>query len=370
MYKIPSFKPCFDDREKQYVNDALDSQLSPEPRFSDLFEKSVAQYVGRKYAIAVSSGTAGLHLLIKYVAHEKQGSVVTTPLTFVASANVIFYEKQKIIFSDIGGDLLLDENKIEYLFKTNNDITAIIYVDVFGTIPKNKRIRNICDRHGIFLIEDASQALGSQNAMVVAGQLGHGAVFSFDKSKQITSGGEGGMIVTDDEKVYDFCSSMRDQGRVSGENWIDNVRVGYNYRMTEIQAAVGCAQLEKIDNFLEKRRLLVGVYEDMLHGLRHVFVAPGADDKSRSWFIFYILVDDATLRAKIINALVDSGIECKTNYFPPVYRFPAYKEIQFTSPLAEKFYVEVVALPLYVEMTKDDVSVIASIIRDCCNGSI
>lgn len=367
MYKFPNFKPYFGDKERQYVNDALDARLSSEPRFVDLFEKSFARYVGRKYAVAVSNGTAGLHLLVKYAVEKMgSGSIVTTPLTFVASANVILYERQKVIFSDIGENLLLNEGKIETLLEKNKDIVAVIYVDIFGNIPNSKRIKNICDQHGIFLIEDASQAIGSRNVEIVAGQLGHGSVFSFNKNKQITSGGEGGMIVTDDEDVYNFCLSMRDQGRANREDWIDSARVGYNYRMTEVQAAVGCAQLEKVDSFLGKRRELVSIYGEMLCGLQHVVVASGTDDTYRSWFIFYILVDDAILREKIVKTLSDAGIECKTNYFPPVYKFKAYKEIDFISPSAEKFYAEVVALPLYVEMTKDDVATIARIICDCC----
>lgn len=367
MYKIPNFKPYFGDKERQYVSDALDARLSPDPQFVDLFEKSFARYVGRKYAIAVSSGTAGLHLLVKYAVEKRgSGSIVTTPLTFVASANVILYERQGVTFSDIGENLLLDEGKIETLLEKDKDIIAVIYVDIFGSVPNNKRVRDICDQRGIFLIEDASQAIGSRNGDVVAGQLGHGSVFSFNKNKQITSGGEGGMIVTDDEDIYNFCLSMRDQGRVNGKNWIDSARVGYNYRMTEVQAAIGCAQLEKIDSFLEKRRELVGIYGEMLRGLQHVVVALGAYDTYRSWFIFYILVDDVILREKIVKILSDSGIECKTSYFPPVYKFKAYKEIDFISPSTEKFYAEVVALPLYVEMTKDDVETIARIIRDCC----
>lgn len=367
MYKIPNFKPYFGDKERKYVDDALGARLSPDPRFVDLFEKSFAQYVGRKYAIAVSSGTAGLHLLVKYAVEKNgSGSIITTPLTFVASANVILYERQKVIFSDIGENLLLDEGKIKCLLEEKEDIAAVIYVDIFGSVPNSKRVKDACDQHGIFLIEDASQAIGSRNGEVVAGQVGHGSVFSFNKNKQITSGGEGGMIVTDDEDVYNFCLSMRDQCRVNGENWIDSARVGYNYRMTEIQAAVGCAQLEKIDSFLEKRRELVSMYGDMLRGLQHVVVAPGTDDACRSWFIFYILVDDAILREKIIRTFSKSGIECKTNYFPPVYKFKAYKETDFISLSAEKFYAEVVALPLYVEMTKDDVATISRIIINCC----
>jgi len=192
-------------------------------------------------------------------------------------------------------------------------------------------------------------------------------VFSFNKNKQITSGGEGGMIVTDDKDIYAFCVSMRDQGRVTGSNWIENARLGYNYRMTEVQAVIGCTQLEKVDGFLEKRRELVMAYANLLRELQHITVAMGTDDISKSWFIFYILVDDILLRERIIQRLSDAGVECKTNYFPPVYKFGAYKGTDFISLSAEKFYAEVIALPLYVEMTIDDVKFIAGIIRECCN---
>jgi perosamine synthetase len=367
MYKIPSYRPYFDDVERRYVDEAFDSRLSATLSFVDSFEKSFSRYAGRKYAVAVSNGTAGLHLLVKYIVDRKKGGIVATPLTFVASANVILYENQEIIFSDIGADLLLDEDKLERLLETRKGIIAIIYVDIFGIIPKNGKVREICDRRGIFLIEDASQALGSQNGSVIAGRLGHAAVFSFNKNKQITSGGEGGMIVTDDEDIRTFCVSIRDQGRVNGENWIERAGLGNNYRMTEIQAAIGCAQLEKVDGFLKKRRELVSAYADLLRGLQHVSIASGTNDTARSWFIFYVLVDDAILRERLIRELSDSGVECKTNYFPPVYRFKSYKGIDFSSPLAEKFYAEVIALPLYVEMTRDDIEFIAGVIRKCCN---
>lgn len=367
MFKIPSYRPYFDEAEKQSVCAILDARLAPVSQFVDIFEKNFSRYVGRKYAVAVSSGTAGLYLLVRYIVDKRHGGIVTTPLTFVASANVILYENQEVIFSDIGVNLLLDEDVLEQLLERRKGITAIIYVDIFGIIPKSERIRAVCDRHDVFLIEDASQAVGSRNDAVVAGRLGHAAVFSFNKNKQITSGGEGGMIVTDDEAIYGFCLSMRDQGRVAGGNWIENVRLGYNYRMTELQAAIGCAQLEKVDDFLEKRRELVRVYADLLRDLRHVTVAAGTDDASRSWFIFYILVDDAVLKERIIQRLSDAGVECKTSYFPPVYKFKTYKKVVFSSPFAEKFYAEVIALPLYVEMTIDDVRLIAGIIRKCCS---
>lgn len=367
MFKIPSYRPYFDEAEKKSVCAILDSRLAPASRSVDVFEKNFSRYIGRKYAVAVSSGTAGLHLLVKHVADKRHGGIVTTPLTFVASANVILYENQEIIFSDIGVDLLLDEDALEWLLERRAGITAIIYVDIFGIIPRSERIRAICDRHGVFLIEDASQAVGSRKDAVVAGRLGHAAVFSFNKNKQITSGGEGGMIVTDDEEIYAFCVSMRDQGRVAGGDWIENARLGYNYRMTEIQAAIGCSQLEKVDGFLEKRRELVMAYAGSLRDLRHVTVAAGTDDVSRSWFIFYILVDDAVLKEMVIQRLSDAGVECKTSYFPPVYKFGAYKGTDFVSPFAEKFYAEVIALPLYVEMTMDDVKFITDIIRECCN---
>lgn len=367
MFKIPNYRPYFDEAEKQAVCTILDSRLVPVSQSVDIFEKNFSQYIGRKYAVAVSSGTAALHLLVKYIAGKRQGGIVTTPLTFIASANVILYENQEVIFSDIGADLLLDEEALERLLERRKGITAIIYVDIFGIIPKSERIREICDRYGVLLIEDACQAVGSRNDAVVAGQLGHAAVFSFNKNKQITSGGEGGMIVTDDEEIYAFCVSMRDQGRVTGSNWIENARLGYNYRMTEVQAVIGCTQLEKVDGFLEKRRELVMAYADSLRDLQHITVAMGTDDAARSWFIFYILVEDAILRGRIIQRLSDAGVECKTNYFPPVYKFGAYKGTDFTSPSTEKFYAEVIALPLYVEMTIDDVKFIADIIRGCCN---
>ena len=367
MFKIPNFRPYFDEAEKQSVCAILDSRLASISRPIDVFEKNFSQYVGRKYAVAVSSGTAALHLLVKYVADKRQGGIVTTPLTFVASANVILYENQEVVFSDIGTDLLLDEDALEDLLERRGGITAIIYVDIFGIIPKSERIREICDRYDVLLVEDACQALGSRNDTVVAGRLGHAAVFSFNKNKQITSGGEGGMIVTDDEDIYAFCVSMRDQGRVTGSNWIENARLGYNYRMTEVQAVIGCTQLEKVDGFLEKRRELVMAYANLLRELQHITVAMGTDDISKSWFIFYILVDDILLRERIIQRLSDAGVECKINYFPPVYKFGAYKGTDFISLSAEKFYAEVIALPLYVEMTIDDVKFIAGIIRECCN---
>lgn len=271
-YIIPSFKPYFGGNESKYIETALESRLSPEQSFVNLFEKDFAKFIGRRYAIAVSNGTSALHLLVKYNGNKiSRSAVVTTPLTFIASANVALYEKQRIIFCDIGKNLLINENSLESILKSNSDISTVVYVDIFGRIPSTKKIKEICDKYGVFLLEDASQAVGSRNKSFIAGQIGHAAVFSFNKNKQITSGGEGGMIVTDDEDIYRFCNSMRDQGRIEGSDWLNHAEVGYNYRMTEVQAAIGCAQMEQIEAFIEKRRLIVLLYKKKLKKLAKLF---------------------------------------------------------------------------------------------------
>lgn len=364
-YSIPFFKPYFGGNEEKYVKSVLENELLPKQSFIDIFEKDFAKFNGRRYAVAVSNGTSALHLLIKYSENKLLRSVVTTPLTFVASANVALYEKQNVVFCDIGENLLIDENSLEAILKSNRDISTVVYVDIFGRIPDSGKIREICDKHNVFLIEDASQALGSKNKSFNAGQLGHSAVFSFNKNKQITSGGEGGMIVTDDEKIYKFCKSMRDQGRVDGVDWLDHAEIGYNYRMTEIQASIGCAQMEQINDFLEKRRFVVLLYKEKLKNLTHIHLPDDIDDSCKSWFIFYIIVNNIELKNRIISQLHDAGIECKTNYFPPVYKFKAYKSIDFHSNIAENFYEGVIALPLYYEMTEVEVNKIAEIIREC-----
>lgn len=349
-----------------YVHDVLSWRLSPRHSFVEVFEKAFACYVGRRYAVAVSSGTAGLHLITKHAIGKKAGNVVTTPLTFVASANIALYEGRRVVFSDVGGDFLLDELALESTIRNGEEVAAVIYVDIFGNVPKSRRVREVCERYGIFLIEDASQAVGAKNGDLIAGQLGHAAVFSFNKNKQITSGGEGGMIVTDDEEIYRFCLSMRDQGRADGSNWLDKAEVGYNYRMTEIQAAIGLAQLEMLPDYLAKRRRIVEAYCCELKDLEHIVTAgDGNNGEGRSWFIFYILISDPSLRQRVIDNLKKNNIECKTNYFPPVYKFKAYRDSEFCSHVAEKFYKEVVVLPLYFEMTDDDVRFVTDSIKEC-----
>lgn len=235
--------------------------LSIGPKIEE-FEKKVADFVGVKHAVAVNSGTSGLHLLIKSYDIKDGDEVITTPFSFVASTNCILFERAKPVFVDINPETLeMDIDSIEA--KITGKTKAILAVDVFGQPMDIGRLRAIADKHNLILIEDSCEALGSEYNGVKSGSIADAGVFAFYPNKQITTG-EGGMIVTNDDNIAQLCRSYRSQGRAITGFWLHHERMGYNYRMSEVNAVIGSVQMDRLDDIIDRRNKVACLYNDKL----------------------------------------------------------------------------------------------------------
>ena len=365
--EIPLARPDITEWEIEAVVNVLRSlSLSLGPKLRE-FEQKLAEYVGVKYAIVVNSGTSALHLIIKALKIEEGDEVITTPFSFVASANCILFERATPVFVDI--DPLtwnIDPNLIDA--KITEKTKAILAVDVFGHPAELDRLRKIAEKYTIRLIEDAAEALGAEYKGEKAGSLADGAIFGFYPNKQITTG-EGGAILTDGEEMVEFCRSLRNQGRSNGEGWLEHDRLGYNYRLSDINCALGIAQLERIDELLKKRARVAQLYNERLREIDGIAIPYIAPDVKKSWFVYVVkLHDDFSHedRDKILKDLRERGIEC-SNYFGPIHLQPfyrrmfGYKEGDF--PVTEQIAARTIALPFYGNITEKEIDYVCDNLR-------
>ena len=250
--QIPLSKPDITQSEKKAVLEVLNtSHLSLGKKHIE-FQDKVADFVGSKYAVAVNSGTSGLHLIIRALGIGRGDEVITAPFSFIASSNAILYEGAKPVFIDIDKNTSnIDVSKIEE--KITPKTKAILAVDVFSHPADWDALGKIAKKHNLFLIEDSAEALGSEYKGKKCGSFGDAAIFAFYPNKQITTG-EGGMIITNNKNIADMCKSMANQGRkVENGKWLEHIRLGYNYRLDEMSCALGIAQIARIDEILKKR---------------------------------------------------------------------------------------------------------------------
>lgn len=360
MKKYPIAKPYITKDEKDVVLEVLNSEnLSLGPKHIK-FEKEFAKKIGTKYACAVSSGTAGLHLAMIAAGIGPGDEVITSPFSFVASANSVLYVGAKPIFVDIDPVTYnMDPARIEN--KINKKTKAILAVHIFGQSADMDPIMKLAKKYKLKVIEDACESICAEYKNKKAGTFGESAVFAFYPNKQMTTG-EGGMIVTDSEKVYLLCSSMRNQGRSSNMQWLDHERLGYNYRMNEMSAALGVAQLSKLDYLIKERKKIAGWYTEALKPYQNLVIAPRiAPDNIHTWFVYAAQIkgiNSEKTRDEIIKKLGKEGIATKP-YLPSIHLFSFYKK-QFgykkgDFPIAEKVSMSSLALPFYIGLKKDDI---------------
>ncbi|GAW93987.1 DegT/DnrJ/EryC1/StrS family aminotransferase [Calderihabitans maritimus] len=355
--RIPLSGPDITEREIELVNEVLRSRwLSMGPKVKE-FEEKMAAYVGRRFAVAVNSGTSGLHLLVRSLGIGEGDEVITTPFSFVASANCILYERARPVFVDIDPlTLNIDVDRIEE--KITERTRAILPVHVFGQPVDMERVREIAQKHGLAVIEDACEAIGAEYRGRKAGAQGDGAVFAFYPNKQMTTG-EGGVIVTDDEEIAKLCRSMRNQGRGEDGAWLCHERLGFNYRMDELSAALGIAQLERIEELLAKREKVARMYNERLREIEGVKVPYVAPEVNRmSWFVYVIRLEEGIDRDKVMEYLTAHGVGSRP-YFTPIHLQPfyveqfGYKEGDF--PVTERVAKSTIALPFYNNLTEEQV---------------
>jgi perosamine synthetase len=355
--EIPLARPWIDEREEELVVDVLRSgRLSLGPTI-DRFEELVAERVGAPYAAACSSGTAGLHLLCHIAGIGAGDEVITSPLSFVASANCFIFEGATPVFADVDPVTLnIDPAAVEAAITERT--RGIVAVDMFGYPCELDELRAICERHGLRLIEDACEALGAEYKGQPLGAHGPSAVFAFYPNKQIATG-EGGVVVTHSEDEWRLLQSLRNQGRSYGQgSWFHHVRLGFNYRWTDLQAAIGIAQLEKLDRILELRAAAARRYDDLLAGLASV-ATPTPDDRDhrRSWFVYVVELAADLDRARVMEELRRSGV-ATAEYVPCVHLQPYMRErygfCEGLCPVAEDVAARTMALPFFTGIEPDD----------------
>jgi perosamine synthetase len=340
--------------------------LSLGPRLGQ-FEQAFADYVGRKRAVAVNSGTSGLFLCLLALGIEPGDEVITTPFTFAASATSIMMAGAKPVFVDIDPvSLNIDPAKIESAITEKTK--AILPVEVFGNPAGFDAVCEIARKHNLPVIEDSCEALGSALNGKKAGTFGTMSVFGFYPNKQITTG-EGGMILTDDDALADMCVSLRNQGRSKDAGWLAHERLGYNYRLSDINCALGIVQLSRIDEIKAKRRQVAEWYREMLADDERLIVPTEPVDCDMSWFVFVVrLVENFTIeqRDRILRQMQSRNIQV-SNYFPPVHLMPfiaekfGYNTGDF--PLTESTSERTIALPFHNHLTKDQVTRVCSTLK-------
>ncbi|MDP9174673.1 MAG: DegT/DnrJ/EryC1/StrS family aminotransferase [Planctomycetota bacterium] len=356
---IPLSQPDITQLEIDAVTDVLQSgTLSIGPRLLE-FERLCAKTAGRRNGIGVSSGTCGLHLAMVAAGIKAGDEVVTTPFSFVASANCILYVDAKPVFADIDPKTLnLDLARVEAAITPKTK--AIVAVEAFGNPTGMIELEQLAQKHELILIEDSCEGFGGQFASRAIGSFGRASIFGFYPNKQITTG-EGGMIVTDDDTFAANCRSLRNQGR-DGMNWLAHQRLGYNYRLSEINAALGVAQMARLDEILEGRRRVAQHYMERLMTNRHLILPTLLQDTQMSWFVFVVRLSDLfdpADRDQIIRDLRAEGIGC-SNYFPPIHLQPYMAESLNSRPgdfpVCEYVSARTLALPFYTKMTKAQIT--------------
>jgi perosamine synthetase len=358
--------PWLDEREEELVADVLRSgRLSLGPTI-DRFEEAFAEVVGAPYAAAVSSGTAGLHLLCVAAGVGPGDEVITSPYSFVASANCAVYEGATPVFADIDPRTLnLSPAAVEAAITERT--RAVVAVDIYGYPCELDELRGLCDARGIALIEDACEALGARYKGGLLGSHGPSAVFAFYPNKQMTTG-EGGMVTTHSESEWRLLRSLRNQGRADSGGWLEHARLGFNYRLDDIGAAIGLGQLEKLDAILEARSSVAARYTELLADVPGLEL-PCADDADhrRSWFVYVVTLPEHVDREAVIASLTDRGIQ-SARYLPCIH-LQAYMQERFgyrvgLCPVAEEIASRTLAIPFHARLEEDDQAYVADALRD------
>ncbi len=385
--------PDLTDADRQAVIDVLDTpNLSMGQCILD-FEQSFCELTGRKHAIGVNSGTAGLHLCVRAAGIGPGDLVITTPFSFVASSNVLLFEGAVPVFVDvdprtgnIDPELVANAARnIEkylprrfdygsrYALQTTRpsaqrgELKAVLPVDVFGQPADMDPINAIAREYGLKVIEDSCEALGAEYKGRPAGTLGDYGVFAFYPNKQITTG-EGGMVVTDDDEAADLMRALRNQGRAVGDTWLQHTHLGYNYRLDEMSAALGMAQIRRLDELLVKREQVAAWYEARLSeipGVEFSIIEPSTT--RMSWFVYVVRFDPKIDRDAVAKCLGERGVPARP-YFLPIHLQPymaerfGWREGDF--PVTEDLGRRGLAVPFSGVMTEEQVEYVCQSIRE------
>ncbi|MBX5468487.1 MAG: DegT/DnrJ/EryC1/StrS family aminotransferase [Thermoleophilaceae bacterium] len=365
--RIPLARPVLGEREEQLVLDVLRSgRLSLGPMLEE-FERRFAERLGAAHASAVSSGTAGLHLAVRAAGIEAGDEVITTPFSFVASANCVLYEGARPVFCDIDPRTLnLDPRAAEAA--VGERTTGILPVHIFGYPADMPAFERIARERGLWLVEDACEALGAVHADgTPVGARGNSAVFAFYANKQITTG-EGGVVTCGDAAVKERIDSERNQGRVPDMGWLDHDRLGFNYRLSELACALGVAQLERLDELLAARARVAALYGEALAGIEGLRLpCPDEGGDRRSWFVYVVQLPRGVARDRAVEELRARGVDSKP-YLPAIHLMSFYRE-RFGHrpgefPVCEDVAARSLSLPFFPGMSEGQVARVAEALRE------
>ncbi len=396
MHEIPLSRPDITSAEIDLVTQTLKSGRLALGPFAERFEQAVAAAADRQYGVCVSSGTAGLHLALLALGIGPGDEVITTPFSFVASANCILYVGAKPVFVDIDPKTLnMDPEKLEAAITPRT--RAIVAVETFGNPAHMEAYESIAKRHEIPLVEDCCEALGVRHKGRPAGSYGRIGVFAFYPNKQITTG-EGGCIVTDDRRLANLCRSMRNQGRAIADpleprsaaekgaaatagaigggggavgSWLSHERLGFNFRMAEMNAALGLAQMRRLDEIVHRRQHVANMYFKRLSGNPDIILPTLLPETEMSWFVFVVRLGGAgewtrDERDRVIAGLRRHEIGA-SDYFPCIHTQPFYEALAREGnvrgragdfPIAESVSQRTIALPFYNDLSERDIDIV------------
>jgi perosamine synthetase len=363
MNDIPLASPDITDRERELVLQVLSTPILSGGPMVQRFEQMSAAVAQRKHAIAVSSGTAGLHVIVRALGLGPGDAVITTPYSFIASSNCLLYERVQPIFVDIEADTFnIDPGQVQKALGKRSShrrrIKGILAVDIFGHPARWERLEAMAQEHGLKLIEDSAESLGSSLSGRPCGSFGDAAIFAFYPNKQITTG-EGGVVLTDSDDLAEMTRSLRNQGRGPASNWLEHVRLGFNYRLSELHSALGVAQLERLQELLSKRAQVARWYTQHLKDIPFLTPPLAQSGADVSWFVYVVRLKNAGHGQRVMQWLKEKGIPTRP-YFPAIHLMPFYRE-QFgfkegDFPITEAVAASTLALPFHNNMTEAEVN--------------
>ncbi len=354
-----------DESDVEAVLDVLRSgRLALGPKSIE-FEQLMADYIGVKHAIVVSSGTAALHLIVKSLDIGRDAEVLVPSFTFAASVNAFLYEGASPVFVDIEPETYNLDTK-DFERKITPRTEAVMAVDVFGHPAEWDEILRIADLHGLKVIDDSCEALGAVYRGRKTGSFGNASAFAFYPNKQMTTG-EGGIIVTDDDGIAQLSRSLRNQGRGEMGAWLEHPRLGYNYRLDEMSAALGASQLRRIEDFIDKRERVARSYTERLSRFDWVRCQAVKPDVRMSWFVYVVTLAEGLERDRVMEAMEARGIPVR-GYFSPAHLQPYIRESfggrEGDLPITEGVAKRTIALPFHNNLTEAQIDQVVAALRE------